>query len=343
MPDPATPEIDPQVVDDLRIVEQGCQILGACGARAEFWESFTLLKTGREAFQAEVDRLAARRRAGEEAKADPSLIQKLGQIKEQLYPLARQLREFLGKSPAGILDGMKQDLALVFLMGSAKARQAVARWVADPAGSATESTLRLKILSRLVDGYRRALLDARRQGAPPPTAPDTTVRSMAPVTVKLKPEFVDDLRYVERCRKMFEKIDQVPGWDIICLILMQRDETRRMIDELSQLKTSGQPGEYAGAAHRLRTQLKQVRAQFDSIALPVGAYLKGLFGTFGGPADELALAFLIASSQGRHRAKQWLDDPDLCRGEATASMNGLRNRATTYLDAAKSLTQSTTA
>jgi hypothetical protein len=335
-------EIDPQVVDDLRIVEHACQILGAAGARAEFWESFTLLKTGRESFQSEVDRLATKRREGQPAKADPSILQKLAFLKEQLYPLARQLREYLGKSPAGILDGMKQDLALVFLMGSAKARQAVSRWVSDPAGSAGESTLRLKILSRLVDGYRKALLDARRQGAPPPAGPDTTVRSMAPVTVKLKMDFVDDLRYVERCRAMFLATD-IQGWDLICLILMQREETRRMIDELSALQSRGQPGEFAGSSQRLKDQLKQVRAQFDTIALPVGAYLKGLFGTYGGPADELALAFLIASSQGRHRAKQWLDDPDLCKGEATASMNGLRSRAEKYLDAAKNMSKSVSA
>jgi hypothetical protein len=336
-------EIDPQVVDDLRIVEQGCQILAAFGSRTEFWESFTLLKTGREAYHAEIERLTARRASADGVKVDPAILQKLALIKEQLLPLARQLREFLGKAPGGILDGMKQDLALVFLMGSAKARQSVARWVSNPGGSADEANLRLKILSRLVDGYRRALLDARMQGAPPPAAPDTTVRSMAPVTVKLKGEFVDDLRYVERCRRMFEKVDPVKGWDIVCLILMQRDETRTLIDQMTHLKDHGQPGEYAGVAARLRNMLKQTRAQFNTIALPVGVYLTSIFGNFGDEADELALAFLIASSQGRHRAKQWLDDPELCRGEATASMNGLRNRAARYLDAAKNMPQSTVA
>jgi len=228
-------------------------------------------------------------------------------------------------------------------MGSAKARQSVARWVSNPGGSADESNLRLKILSRLVDGYRRALLDARMQGAPPPAGPDTVVRSMAPVTIKIKQEFVDDLRYVDRCRQLFEKIDPVKGWDIVCLILMQRDETRYLIDQMTQLKTNGAPGEFAGVAHRLRTMLKQTRNQFNTIALPVAVYLTGIFGNFGGDADELALAFLIASSQGRHRAKQWLDDPELCKGEATASMNGLRSRAVRYLDAVKNMPQKTAA
>lgn len=330
-------EVDPQIVDDLRLVEQGCQTLGACGCRAEFWEAFTLLKTGRAQFQGECERLSGWISQGMTAKADPAFTEKLAQLKAQLYPLARQLREFLGKSPAGILDGMKQDLALVFLMGSAKARLSVAKWLADPEGSAGESTLRLKILSRLVDAYRKALLNARKQGAPPITAPDTTVRSMSPATVKLKPDFVDDLRYVARCRRLFEGKDAAPAWDLICLILMQREETRRMIDELVDLKANGKPGEFEGSLSRVRSKLKEVRAQFDAVALPVGAYLKTIFGTFGGGADELALAFLIASSQGRHRARQWLDDPELCRGEATASMNGLRTRATYYLAAVQKM------
>jgi hypothetical protein len=329
---PAT-EIDPQIIEDLRLVEQGCQTLGSCGVRAEFWEAFTLLKTGRDAFQREFERLAESLSKGEKGKVEPAIVEKLANIKAELYPLARRLREFLGKSPAGILDGMKQDLALVFLMGSARARQSVAKWVNDPVGSAAEATLRLKILSRLVDGYRRALLEARREGAPPLAKPDTTVRSMSPSTVKLKPEFVDDLRYVARCRRLFDSKEAAPTWDLVCLILLQREETRRSIDELGLLKVDGKPGEFAGALYRFRTRLKDVRSQFDPIAIPVGAYFKTLFGSFGGDADELALAFLMASSQGRHRAKQWLDDPELCRGEATASMNGLRTRAEYYLDA----------
>ena len=325
-------EIDPQVVEDLRLVEQACQTLGSCGTRAEFWEAFTLLKTGRDAFERECDRLNQSLSKGQKSKVEPAIIERLANIKAELHPLARRLREFLGKSPAGILDGMKQDLALVFLMGSAKARHAVGKWVNDPTGSSVEATLRLKILSRLVDGYRRALLDARRE-APPRAQPDTTVRSMSPSTVKLKPEFVDDLRYCARCRRMFEGPDAAPTWDLVCLILLQREDTRRAIDELGYLKVDGKPGEFAGALYRFRTKLKDVRSQFEPVATPVASYLKGIFGSFGGDADELALAFLMASSQGRHRAKQWLDDPELCRGEASASMNGLRTRAEYYLDA----------
>ena len=91
------------------------------------------------------------------------------------------------------------------------------------------------------------------------------------------------------------------------------------------------------AQHCKALRMPTMAAQFNTLAMPLGVYFTTLFGNYGGEADDLALAFLIASSQGRHRAKQWLDDPELCRGEATASMNGLRNRAARYLDAVKNM------
>ncbi len=335
MADPVS-EVDPQTVDDLRVVEQGCQILGAAGARIEFWEGFTLLKIGRDAFQAEVERLTMMRKKGAEVKVVSSLADKLKDIKSLLSPLAKQLREFLGKSPAGMLDGMKQDLALVFLMGSAKARAAATKWVSDPLGHWDDAALKIKILARLVDGYRRALLEARRDNVPP-AEKDTTVRAMSPATVKLKPEFVEDLRRLESCKKLMASVTPPPAWDFFCLLLSQPDETRRIMEELEHLQAHGKPGEFAGTMYRLRGMLKQVRSQHEQAGLPLRKYFQSLFSPFGGEADDLAFSFLISSSQGRYRAKQWLEDPELCKGEATASMNGLRTRAVAYLDAVKHL------
>lgn len=333
MADP-TSEVDPQTVDDLRVVEAGCQVLGAAGARIEFWEGFTLLKIGRQAFQSEVERLNTMRAKGGEVKVVSSMTDRLKDVKSQIGLLAKQLREFLSKSPAGILDGMKQDLALVFLMGSAKARASVAKWVADPAGTAADSSLKLKILSRLVDSYRKALLDARRDNVAP-AEKDTTIRAMSPSTVRLKPEFVDDLRRIESCKRLMDAKTPPPTWEFYCLLIGQPEETRRTMEELEHLKVNGKPGEFAGTLYRLRGMLKQVRGQFESMAVPLRAYFLKLFPSYGSPSDDLAFSFLVSSSQGRYRAKQWLEDPELCKGEATASMNGLRGRAVAYLDAAK--------
>src|SRR5947208_58142 len=132
-------EVEPQIVDDLRVVEQGCQILGAAGARLEFWEGFTLLKVGRDAFYAET---------------------------------------------------------------------------------------------------------VRRDNIPP-AQKDTTIRSMSPATVKLKPEFVEDLRRLNTCRQLMAGTTPAPGWELYALLLMQPEETRRTMEELEYLKGNGKPGEFA--------------------------------------------------------------------------------------------------
>jgi hypothetical protein len=128
-----------------------------------------------------------------------------------------------------------------------------------------------------------------------------------------------------------------PGWELYCLLLMQPEETRRTMGELEYLKGNGKPGEFAGTLYRMRGMLKEVRSQYESTGAPIRGYLKKLFPGATVEADELAFSFLMSSSQGRYRAKQWLEDPELCRGEATASMNGLRTRALAYLDAVKHL------
>src|SRR5258708_12481258 len=92
-------EVDSQTVDDLRVVEQGCQILGAAGARIEFWEAFTLLKIGRDAFQSETERLTMMRKKGAEVKAVSSLTDTLTEIKTHLLPPPNHPRHSPAHSP----------------------------------------------------------------------------------------------------------------------------------------------------------------------------------------------------------------------------------------------------
>ena len=66
-------------------------------------------------------------------------------------------------------------------------------------------------------------------------------------------------------------IDQLSGGSV---------ETRLLLEELAQLKTGGKPGEFAGAATRLRSQLKEIRAALDGLISPLHAYLTGAFGSF---------------------------------------------------------------
>jgi len=65
------------------------------------------------------------------------------------------------------------------------------------------------------------------------------------------------------------------------------------------------------------------------------AYLTQIFGAWRGPAEEVTVALIVASSQGRHRVKQWLEDPELCREDASRFVAGLRQRAMESLEPAR--------
>ena len=304
------PNIDPRILEDLRIVERGCTLFRSAGVSAEFWQTFILLKTNRDAVRAEIDRLSGLRDRGA---LDPQILEGLANIKAKHGPLVRRMGVFLGKSSLK-LDGERANLAIVFLMGSPQ----VSRWMTDPEGSATEYGPRLKTIGRLVEAYHTELLKAQVAA---PRASET------PVDPAGKPDFVDDLRRVDRCRRLFEALDPMLGWELNYLLLTARSETRRLMAELER------PGEFPAAADRFRQDLLRVRAQHGGFVKDLRAYLGKLYGGWGGEEDELALSFLVASSQGRARVRQWLDEPDLNRGEATASMNGLRKRARGYLGA----------
>jgi hypothetical protein len=303
-------KVDPRVLEDFRIVEQGCTLFRSAGVDAEFWQTFILLKTNRDRVQAEIDRLSGLSGRGA---LDPRILEGLAKIKAKHGLLVRKMGVFLGQSSLH-LDGERANLAIVFLMGSPQ----VSRWVTDPEGSATEYGPRLKTIGRLVEAYRTELFKA--QVAAPRASEN-------PVDPAGKPDFVNDLRRVDRCRRLLEALEPVLGWELNYLLLTARSETRRMMVELER------PGEFPGAADRFRQDLLRVRAQHGDFVKDLRAYLDKLYGGWGGEEDELALSFLMASSQGRARARQWMDEPDLNRGEATASMNGLRKRARGYLGA----------
>ena len=82
--------------------------------------------------------------------------------------------------------------------------------------------------------------------------------------------------------------------------------------------------------YHIRQQLKQTLAEQGKFVKELRAHFEHLFGQWKGETQDLALMLLVSSKRGRHLARQWMDDPDLCRPQATATMNGLIARARLY-------------
>jgi hypothetical protein len=333
--------VDPLVVEDLRLVERTAAHFGSPGMRPEFWELFTLLKSNRDAFVAEALRLEAARKAGEAAAVDPGLLEKLRQIRKDYFPLARELRVFLQKTEVP-LDGMRLELGLVLTMASTRGREAALRWVADPVHQAPEAMPRIRVMTRLVDQYRKALLE-QMMAAPPPPADDPLPAPVpAPAAkpedkpLRIHPQFLGDLRAGRRFVELLSIGRQpVELWEAVGFILVDRASAAAALRELQRLKRAGKPGEFAGETFRTRERLKELRGKLGRFVGDLRAFFIRTFGTWEGEIEELVLAFIAASARGRHRARQWLDDPELCKDEAARFVADLRSRAGEYREALK--------
>jgi hypothetical protein len=378
-------KIDAEIVEDLLCVERCSTFLGAGPLRPEFWEVFTLLKSNRDHVLGEVKRLTELRASGQPATISLDLHEKLLDIRREFYGLASDLRPFLSKHE-GMRDGMRLELALVFIMGSRRARDAAVKWIADPAAHAVEASVRVRLMGRLADAYCRALLEARKASpaappsstyasevtvirhapgpaasppppafappfppapepdiilrpqeapppaplppAPPPPAPAPKVQAETRVTARLHPQFIEDYELVQRIRRLLEgPRPPPPPWEIHALVSFRRAEIPAYLDDLERLRRSGKPGEFAGASYALREKIREAMSKYEALAGSLRGYLEKVMSGWKGEAEEIAMAILLGSSHGRHRAKQWLDDPDVCRNEAASLMKSLLDRA----------------
>jgi hypothetical protein len=323
--------LDPETLQDLRLAESARRMFGACGERADLWEAFILLKSAREELLAEADRVQGWVQTGMRATLCPTLKERLSSIRAEFGSLAGKLTGYLYASEASPLDPSLVELAVVFLMDSAKGRESAARWISDPAGSAAEASQKLKTLSAFVRDCVKGL-DAEAPRAP---AGDTALRRPGSASIRLKPDVVDTLRVIAGCGALLQESGLGKGWELYTLALIRPAETRLLLEELAQLKTGGKPGEFAGAATRIRSQLKEVRAAHADLIPLLHSYLTGAFGGFDSDRDVLALALLAGAPQGPHLARQWLEDPALCHDAAVASMTAMRARASAYLESAR--------
>lgn len=153
-------------------------------------------------------------------------------------------------------------------------------------------------------------------------------------TIRVHPQFIEDLRRVKQVRQLLQGPKGAPElWELVALVTTLRDETRRSIADLERLKVHGKPGEFPAEAYNFREKVARVREKYGVLVSDLRPWLLRLFGKWEGEVEELALALVIATMQGRHRVKAWVGKPDGGGDEAKRWMEALLSRARGYLDA----------
>src|SRR4051812_24070773 len=158
--------VDPRILQNLQLAKRACSGLGNAGEMIELWEAYVLAQADPPALTRELDKLAKQGGAGT---LGPDVQEKIAGVRHGHVPLVEYLRQTLPVSVPLLADAGALDLALVFIMSTPPARDAVVRWFKNPSGSRDEAMRLLKTMSRMVESYQQAMKAA--EPAPPPPPP----------------------------------------------------------------------------------------------------------------------------------------------------------------------------
>ncbi len=162
--------VDPDIFEDLHTSLSGLTLCHVIDHPAELWELVQLLRTERAMVRGEIYRyngLGESYRAGGIAR---TIIQRLDTIRDRTGPLIQGFRKFLSQVPGAPSDPESLEFVIAFITISGKGRDAVAKWVADPAGSLEDATGKVRVIAGIVENYQMALREWMPV-PPPPSSP----------------------------------------------------------------------------------------------------------------------------------------------------------------------------
>lgn len=162
--------IDPDIFEDLYISIDGLKLCRVLQRPTELWEMVQLVRVERAMVRGEIYRYEGLREAYRAAGIARTILQRLEGIREKQGGTIRSLRTFLAGVPTAPKDPELLELAIAFITISQKGREAVARWIADPAGQAADAAAKVKVIAGIVETYQKALREWR-PSPPPPSSP----------------------------------------------------------------------------------------------------------------------------------------------------------------------------
>jgi len=168
--------IDPEMFEDLHMSLAGLSLCHVIHRPSELWEILQLVKSDKAMVRGEIYRYDGLRDAYRAAGIARTIVQKLDHIRDRTGGVIKGLRQFLTQVPGMATDQDTIEFIIAFITISPKGRDAVAKWVADPAGQRNEAGTKVKAIANIVEGYQRTLREFK-PAPPPPSSPlDKDVR-----------------------------------------------------------------------------------------------------------------------------------------------------------------------
>jgi len=161
---------DPEIFEDLHTSLAGMSLCFVIHRPTELWEILQLVKADRAMVRGEIYRYEGLRDSYRAAGIARTIVSKLDHIKERNGATLKSLRQFIAQVPGAPADSETLEFLIAFITMSPKGRDAVAKWVADPAGQKAEAGAKIGAISKIVGSYQRALREYK-PAPPPPSSP----------------------------------------------------------------------------------------------------------------------------------------------------------------------------
>ena len=162
--------IDPEIFEELHTSLAGLSLCHMLHRPADLWEILQLVKSDRAMVRGEIYRYDGLRDAYRAAGIARTIVQKLDGIRDRTGSIIKGLRQFLSTVPGVNADPDTTEFVIAFITMSPKGREAVAKWIADPAGQMKEAASKVTAITAIVEAYQRTLREFK-PAPPPPSSP----------------------------------------------------------------------------------------------------------------------------------------------------------------------------
>ena len=330
-------EVQPQILQTLRLARASQAFLATLPKPPELWEAFLLSQSHRMFLRCWLELRVRRIDSEAAAEAERSVVQRLEDIRREHAPWMAGLGVFLAGIRAIPTDSEVHEIVLTLMHISPQGREAALRWIADPIGSRGDALEEMNRSLRLAKAYQSAVGDGttRREKGPESASRPANVPPPSPVTRILprgvKMETLQDVGRMDDCRRILKEFDpEVQVWECLCLV-MTDDASRQSIDDLVRRKKADPDQTFAQDAQKMFERLQAIRKEHADLVGRLAGFVADLpVGRYATETRELALGFIVAGEVGRQHAQLWLNDPEHYRQEAATRFEGLIGRAMNY-------------
>ncbi len=339
VPKPAAPPkrrpgTDPAALAELRNAGATFDFLRRKGDPAEFWEMLRLARC-RRAIVAPPEGDAP----APAPEVEAAIVHELESIRRQGGPLARDLRRYLGNIPGLPEPFDRFEMALAFLLVSAREQQAVTRWLAEPGKHESKAAEKLRSLAAITDPYREALQPWTLQASVAAAEPIEVTFSEIDVPPPPAPPVDPNVELLQRalgCGEILRSI-HLDGelWEMVLVAATKPGTTRAVLEQLSK----DLDGDFREQARADGLAIEALYESACDLRGMYGEWVRSLRGFVVGralmPEDprtfDVGLGLMLCAPAAQDRLSAWLEDPGTWQEEALGLLSPWMRRAQDYL------------